>query len=347
MAYNHVNSNLCNNTEIILENYKAMRANQKYLSDSSLHGNVRKDTLEKNSEKTNIAGDGSDDGKISFKEKVKNFGKGLIAPVKNMFSSPKNIAITAVSAAAGVGLIALTSGAAAPVMVATGLIFGGVQIGKGIYKQVNAKTDEEAKQAWQEMGSGTFTAGVSAASAKPALKASGVDTKGMSVFAAIGKCLKDTPKNIVKCGSSIAGKFSSAADSVSQAVKAGKESSNSSSGSSDPVQVVEGEVIDAPSNRPVNKKPAEYIDVEFTEVIDETDTAAGVQAQIAAVNEPLKITAKSEKPKLNTKSEPLRLQEGQKPLLLEAHNPDTTQKASPLQKIKNLLKVFGFFKPKD
>ncbi len=332
MAYNHVNSNLCNNTEIILENYKAMRANQKYLSGSSLPGSLKKDTLEKNSEKTNIAGDGSDDGKISFKEKVKNFGKGLIAPVKNMFSSPKNIAITAVSAVAGIGLIALTSGAAAPVMVATGLIGGGVQIGKGIYKQINAQTDDEAKQAWQEMGSGTFTAGVSAASAKSALKASGVsNTKDMSVFSAIGKCFKDTPKNIVKCGSSIAGKFSSTADAVSQAVKTAKTSSNSSGSA----EVIEGEIVGEAKSSKVNKKPAEYSDVEFTEIINETDTTAGVQAQIAAINEPLKLTAKSEQYKLSATSEPLKLQEGQKSLLLEAHNPDTTQKASPLQKIKN------------
>ncbi len=138
----------------------------------------------------------ADDGKISFKEKTKNFAKGLIAPIKTMFSTPKNIALTAVSALACAAIIGVTGGAAAPVFVAAGLIGGGAQIIKGIQKQSKATTDAQAKEAWQDMGSGTFTVGVSALSAKTALKGSGTDVKGMSTIKASGKCIADVPKNI-------------------------------------------------------------------------------------------------------------------------------------------------------
>ncbi len=139
-----------------------------------------------------------DDGKISFKEKMINFGKGIIKPIKTMFSSPKNVAITAVSALAAAGIIAATGGAAAPVMVAAGLLGGVFQIGKGIYRQIKAKTDDEARNAWQDMGSGTFAVGVSALGAKGALKAAKVsNVKDMSFGSAILKCIKDLPSNIV------------------------------------------------------------------------------------------------------------------------------------------------------
>ena len=58
-----------------------------------------------------------------------------------MFSSPKNIAITALSALGAAALIVLTGGAAAPVMVGAGIIGGGLQIAKGIKKQTLSSTD--------------------------------------------------------------------------------------------------------------------------------------------------------------------------------------------------------------
>ncbi len=162
--------------------------------NNSKQTDVIKDKLEVS--KPNDKNNNLDDGKISFKEKVKNFGKGLIAPIKNIFSSPKNIAITAVSALGCAALIGLTGGAAAPVLVAAGLIGGGVQIVKGIQKQAKATTDAQAAQAWQDMGSGTFTVGVSALGAKASLKANGTNVSGMSTLKAAGKCIADVPKNI-------------------------------------------------------------------------------------------------------------------------------------------------------
>ena len=208
MTHNYVDSNLCDFKDQIMDIWAARRAEKRYFPDSALSGKIDKDTLQKsvevtpsaphtNVEKSAASSDGKDDGKISFKEKMQNFGEGLVKPIKNIFASPKNMAITAATIAGGTALIALTSGAAAPVMVAAGLIGGAVQIGKGIYKQVNAKTDNDARQAWQEMGTGTFTLGVSAAGAKSSLKAAKVDgAKDMSVIKAAGKCIVDLPKNI-------------------------------------------------------------------------------------------------------------------------------------------------------
>lgn len=142
-----------------------------------------------------VCKDGRDDGKISFSEKLANFGKGLVAPIKNIFASPKNMAISALTVAAGAGLIALTGGMAAPVMVAIGLIGGGAHIVSGLYKQSTATTDAQAAQAWQQVGSGTFTVGVSAIGAKSSLKTAGVEnTSNMTTWQACVNCLKNAPR---------------------------------------------------------------------------------------------------------------------------------------------------------
>ena len=135
--------------------------------------------------------DGCDDGRISFSEKVSNFCNGVVAPIKNIFASPKNMLVTGLTVAAGAGLIALTGGAAAPVMVALGLIGGGTQIASGLYKQATATTDAQAAQAWNQMGSGTFAVGASALGAKSALKTAGVqNTSNMTTWQSIVNCVK-------------------------------------------------------------------------------------------------------------------------------------------------------------
>ena len=208
MTNSYVDTNLCNFTDQIMDIWAARRTEKKYFPDSALSGKIGKDTLQKTTElkssaqKTNgenplATSDGKDDGKISFKEKMQNFGEGLVKPIKTIFSSPKNMLITAASVAGGAALIALTGGAAAPVMVAAGVVGGTVQVGKGIYKQVNAKTDNEAKQAWQEMGTGTFAVGVSAAGAKSSLKAAKVSaSKDIPTSKAVWQCMAGIPKNI-------------------------------------------------------------------------------------------------------------------------------------------------------
>lgn len=268
MSYLYSDGNLMNNTESILQIMKAQQAEKRAFGNSVLE-EVRNDSFSKTTnpvdKKTSV--NNADDGEISFKEKITNFGKGLVSPVKNMFSSPKNIALTALSVAGGDALIAITGGAAAPVMVAAGLIGGGVQIGKGIYKQANATTDEQARQAWQQMGAGTFTVGVSAAGAKSALKANGVDVSGMSTLKAGAKCIVDTPKNIVKGVSTASGKISAFMSSSSAA-----ETSSSVTGSETSSKTPEKTTVDTPETKPASEpsKKTETVDTSTTKTVAET-----------------------------------------------------------------------------
>lgn len=184
-----------NTSEMFAERISAQKAERAAFGNSVLaqvQGNYYSGGLQSD---MYVCKDGRDDGKISFSEKLANFGKGLVAPIKNIFASPKNMAISALTVAAGAGLIALTGGMAAPVMVAIGLIGGGAHIVSGLYKQSTATTDAQAAQAWQQVGSGTFTVGVSAIGAKSSLKTAGVEnTSNMTTWQACVNCLKNAPR---------------------------------------------------------------------------------------------------------------------------------------------------------
>lgn len=117
------------------------------------------------------------DGKISFDEGLKSFGKGLISPITSMFSSWTNFAIGAGMIAAGAGIAASGGGA---LLVIGGALYGGYELIKGGYKAANAKTDDEAKEAWENIGAGTSAVGLSALGAKAAFKGSGAAASGKS-----------------------------------------------------------------------------------------------------------------------------------------------------------------------
>ncbi len=373
MTHNYVDSNLCDFKDQIMDVWAARRAEKRYFPDSALSGKIDKDTLQKttnvkpsvqntNGENSLTTSDGKDDGKISFKEKMQNFGEGLVKPIKNIFASPKNMAITAATIAGGAALIALTSGAAAPVMVAAGLIGGAVQIGKGIYKQVNAKTDNEAKQAWQEMGTGTFTLGVSAAGAKSSLKAAKVDgAKDMSVLKAAGKCLIDLPKNIKASVKNISSniKVAPVVDVTPEPTSAkptGNVTQEPSVAPTAPVKPA-GNVTQEPSVAPTAPvKPAGNVPQDTTVV----PAVSSKPEQILALPEPKANPAYILKPKevfqlhepkvvSPTKSpEILALPEPPKRLALpEPKNINTSEKVGILARIKRFLNVFGLFLPKN
>lgn len=134
-----------------------------------------------------------DDGKISFGDKMKNFAKGVVSPITSMFKSPKNFLIGAATIAAGAALIVATSGVAAPVLVALGVTGGGLKFASSAIKAGRAKTDEDARKAWRGMGAGVGTVAGSVAGAKPALRAVGVETEGMSALNATINCFRLTP----------------------------------------------------------------------------------------------------------------------------------------------------------
>ena len=391
MTRNYVDTNLCNFTDQIMDIWAARRAEKQYFPDSALSGKINKDTLQKTTdvkplaqnaqgEKSVTTSDGKDDGKISFKEKIKNFGEGLVKPIKTIFSSPKNMAITAASIAGGAALIALTGGAAAPVMVAAGLVGGTVQVGKGIYKQVNAKTDNEARMAWQDMGSGTFTIGASAAGAKSSLKAAKVDgAKNMSTIKAIGKCLVDLPKNIKTSFKNISSKVSatpvtnvppeatSSPTVPSQpTVDVTPEPTVAPTTPSQPTVVVPPEPAVTPTvpSKPivdVTPEPLVAPTVSSKPIVDVTPEAASIrQNNILALPEPKIMPTMQEKPRfvikpeqiLSSKGAPksneiLALPPAQERLALPApKNSTVSEKLGILDRIKRFLNVFGLFLPK-
>ena len=391
MTRNYVDTNLCNFTDQIMDIWAARRTEKQYFPDSALSGKINKDTLQKTTdvkplaqnaqgEKSVTTSDGKDDGKISFKEKIKNFGEGLVKPIKTIFSSPKNMAITAVSIAGGAALIALTGGAAAPVMVAAGLVGGTVQVGKGIYKQVNAKTDNEARMAWQDMGSGTFTIGASAAGAKSSLKAAKVDgAKNMSTIKAIGKCLVDLPKNIKTSFKNISSKVS-----ATPVTNVPPEATSSPTVPSQPTVDVTPEPTVAPTtpskptvvvppepsvtptvpSKPivdVTPEPLVAPTVSSKPIVDVTPEAASIrQNNILALPEPKIMPTMQEKPRfvikpeqiLSSKGAPksneiLALPPAQERLALPApKNSTVSEKLGILDRIKRFLNVFGLFLPK-
>ncbi len=137
----------------------------------------------------------ADDGKISLKDKLVNFAKGIIKPVTEIIKSPKNMAIAAISAAGCALLIAATGGAAAPILIAAGVTTGGVQLGINAYKASQAKTDDEAKAAWQGMGTGAGIIGGSMLGAKKSLQVAKINTDNTNAFKATIECFKSLGKN--------------------------------------------------------------------------------------------------------------------------------------------------------
>lgn len=140
----------------------------------------------------------ADDGKISTADKVKSFLKGVVSPVTSMFSSPKNFAIGALSMAAGAALIVATGGAAAPLFVAAGLVGGTIQFAKSAYGAAVATTDDEARAAWQGMGTGAGAVAGSVAGSKTALNAAGVNAAKTGIFASVVECFKAIPSCLSK-----------------------------------------------------------------------------------------------------------------------------------------------------
>jgi len=181
--------------------YNKMPSFKDYFNDS--HDSFEKTTISN-------ATDSNDDGKISYEEKIKCFVKGLVSPITSMFSSPKNFITGAAMILGGAALIAATGGAAAPLLVAAGVLTGGLQIGKGLYKASTAQTDEEAKEAWNEMGSGTSFVGLSVLGAKSSVaqaETAGVkvspNAKNLNAFEATIECFKSVPSSISKSFSEI------------------------------------------------------------------------------------------------------------------------------------------------
>lgn len=125
---------------------------------------------------SNKCTDGKDDGKIGFFNAMGHVVKGaattLVDTVKGCFTDENgdlSIGKTLFTVGTAAACIAFPPlGLAA---CAAGVAVGGVNMAKGIYNAASAKTDAEAKKAWQEVGGGALTAGASAVGAKASLGA--------------------------------------------------------------------------------------------------------------------------------------------------------------------------------
>ncbi len=141
--------------------------------------------------------DKSNDGKFSCSEAGRNFFKGLVSPVVNLFSSPKNFLVGAGMMAGSTVLMAATGGAIAPIFVAMGIGAGAVQAIKAGVKIANAQSGDDVEKAFYDMGGATSTLGLSVAGAKSSLKQANIKTDNLKAFGCVKKCftsLKDLCK---------------------------------------------------------------------------------------------------------------------------------------------------------
>lgn len=141
--------------------------------------------------------DKSNDGKFSVSEAGKNLVKGIVSPITNMFSSPKNFLLGAGMMAGSAVLIAATGGAIAPLFVAAGIGMGACQVAKAGYKFATAKNGDDVEKAFYDIGGATSTIGLSVAGARGSLKQASIKTEGLNTFSSVKTCFTSA-KSLVK-----------------------------------------------------------------------------------------------------------------------------------------------------
>lgn len=139
--------------------------------------------------------DGKDDGKIGFfsaiGNAIKGIGKTVVNTVKGMFTDKDgNFSLGKTLLSIGTVALCVAVPAVGVAACAVGATMGAVQVGKGIYNAATAKTDAEAKEAWQNIGGGGFTVATSVVGAKSGIKAvkstSTAGTNGASALDSLG-----------------------------------------------------------------------------------------------------------------------------------------------------------------
>lgn len=132
--------------------------------------------------------DGKNDGKIGFFSAIGNIFKGaakmVVNTVKDIVTNPAKL-LGAVATAA----LCVVFPPAGLVLAGIGIVSGGAKIASGVANAMGAKTDAEAKAAWQQVGEGGLTVGLSVAGAKASVKSMGAGSaiKGRLVDPSTGK----------------------------------------------------------------------------------------------------------------------------------------------------------------
>ncbi len=145
--------------------------------ETSYISQTEADTLELSSAATSseTCTDGKDDGKIGFLgalgNMVKGVGKTIVNGVKGMFTDKEgNFSLGKTLLSIGTAALCIAVPAVGVAACAVGAVAGGVQVAKGAIAASQAETDAEAKEAWQNIGGGAFTAAISVVGAKAGVK---------------------------------------------------------------------------------------------------------------------------------------------------------------------------------
>lgn len=179
------NTNLDKMVNETLQKVSSENANQlQSISDESVF--TQNPTNSTTSAKDANCADGKDDGKIGFFSAIGNMFKGavnmVVNTVKDVLTDPKKLIM-----AVGMAALCAVCPPAGLVMAGVGIVTGGAKVLEGVDKAANAKTDAEAEAAFQEIGEGGLTVGMSVAGAKASVKAMGPDS-------AVGSGLMDGSK---------------------------------------------------------------------------------------------------------------------------------------------------------
>jgi len=148
--------------------------------------------------------DGKNDGSIGFMEACGNAVKGAAktagSTVRGMFFDEEGFSWTRTLLTGIIGGTCILFPPAAAALGAAGLAIGGVQAASGIYDGLTAKTDAEAKEAWQRAGGGALTAGVSYFGAKSGIKAMKTSAAKVNGFSALDTLKADGGKYLSREG---------------------------------------------------------------------------------------------------------------------------------------------------
>ena len=159
--------------------------------------NPIQDTFEKTSQSSEAD---KDDGKIGLWGALKNIGKGAVKFFTGMFTD-ENGDFSLLQTAKTVGMIAGITAATfipvigplvLPALCVYGMFEGGKHVVEGISGAINAKTDTEAEQAWQEVGSGATEGALSATGYRTAGGIKGAFNKSKTQFQKIYNTNKES-----------------------------------------------------------------------------------------------------------------------------------------------------------
>ena len=159
-------------TEYLNQNSPVRRNN--YSTQQTTQTDNQTDTFV--SSKENTCTDGVDDGKIGLLSVVGNIvegaGKSVVNAVKGAFTDESgNFSITKTLTTVGVSALCIAVPAVGVALAGVGAVTGGTKFVSGVATALNAETDAEAKDAWEQVGEGGLTAGLSAVGVKASLGA--------------------------------------------------------------------------------------------------------------------------------------------------------------------------------